>query len=220
MDPPMRHRQTSTQTLLRLRRLGGGLRSWLDARGTRASALNLTAPPSCGGSAEPSCCVRLPLMGRTTACTSSMSPREDAAGEREPSRQGTDGGFELRGKRRAESEEKAPKMAPAACRGGRYAAPGARNARASAITPSAIAAASPAFALRKVGLFLLFVGAGSGFESSMYNPLNLVCLEGFEPPARNPANAREHSRTRNGACRPYGGVAPYVHGVSFHRWWS
>jgi hypothetical protein len=28
----------------------------------------------------------------------------------------------------------------------------------------AIAAASPAFALRKVGLFLLFVGAGSGFE--------------------------------------------------------
>ncbi len=38
------------------------------------------------------------------------------------------------------------------------------SAWASAITPSAFAAASPAFALRKVGLFLLFVGAGSGFE--------------------------------------------------------
>jgi hypothetical protein len=34
----------------------------------------------------------------------------------------------------------------------------------------AIAATSPSFALRKVRLFLLFVGAGSGFESSMHHP--------------------------------------------------
>jgi hypothetical protein len=40
--------ETGLATRFRLRRLGGGLRSWLDARCTRASALYLTAPPSCG----------------------------------------------------------------------------------------------------------------------------------------------------------------------------
>jgi len=33
----------------------GGLRSWLDVRWIHTSALYLTAPPSCGGSAGPSC---------------------------------------------------------------------------------------------------------------------------------------------------------------------
>jgi len=42
--------------------------------------------------------------------------------------------------------------------------------------------ASPADALRKVVLFLLFVRAGSGFEP-WHDTENLACLEGFEPPA-------------------------------------
>ena len=44
--------------------------------------------------------------------------RSRPTGEREPDRARPAPGFELRGKRRARSEEKAPRKAPAACRGG------------------------------------------------------------------------------------------------------
>src|SRR5512134_176629 len=53
--------------------------------------------------------------------------------------------------------------------------------QASAITPSAFAAASPASALRKVGLFLLFVGAGSGFDPQSQYMQRLSRPEGSNP---------------------------------------
>ena len=42
---PLRRNRPCAEGDDRLRRLGGGLRSWLAVRCTRTSALNLTAPP-------------------------------------------------------------------------------------------------------------------------------------------------------------------------------
>ncbi len=189
MNMPTR-KALRTCTRYRLRRLGGGLRSWLGARWTCAPALYLTAPPSCGGSAGPPCGTRFPLMACTTAGTSSLSPRDDAAGEREPTdRVLTEGSnSEASAERIARIRRQRWRRQLAEAGGARLLERGTLEPRRSRHYPVkdreqgtpgseprpgvglAMAAASPAFALRKVGRFLLFVGAGSGFESSTHIP--------------------------------------------------